>query len=671
MTKRIFHSTLYMTTFLVFLSVLTACSGRPAEESPIPEQEEQKKINDKRKYPGANSRMVYIPQEDPVLQQWSLEGEKLNDIEMPVEKYGGTDDEYNLLWVAEDELIWSVCVEDRDGYGYKDIILSTPMRNELSKERVLTDETKELFVLGGKDSDDSIDLGGLGDPLEDGTGILYVDGQQILFLSGGELYEYDRVKKRGPARIKSPDCADSSWYAVSAEMMGTKMIFHTGATQGTTERNSYEFWSYDMDEKQRDSIDNRCYTGAAYTTDALRNKVYYQIIDDQGIWEYDGASGEKKELISEEKWRECYNENQLNWDYSYYNDLLFAEENRLYYIKNREDPLVFSYSFQDGSLSYEEKLTDAVRRSGYEDVYEKNLTVVRDKLILCFLNDELEACYLCIDLKTAELKLVGKKDPEVVYFGMLGQWYASEAGRWWKEGKKEIKDGKEKDTAPAGRAETAEEQLALLCQQKNVWVEEPNPMSELPPENYYAITDLDHDGRLEVIRSSGSQGSGAYTTSEYFQISMDGSRLRPIHSEGSDNDIVDGIRTAYVNPESDTYYYCVKDYISGGAGARAVWYSLMSLENGMVTNRIYADGFSSWNKKKDKEVWQYSYYRNGKKKELNEKEFDPESIADKLLHGYKKKKVNISWFFLDSSKMPSDKKLKRMAEKSYKEFRVG
>ena len=56
---------------------------------------------------------------------------------------------------------------------------------------------------------------------------------------------------------------------------------------------------------------------------------------------------------------------------------------------------------------------------------------------------------------------------------------------------------------------------------------------------------------------------------------------------------------------------------------------------------------------------------------LPEKEFNPESIADKLFHSFKKKKVNISWFFLNSRKMPSDKKLKRMAEKSYKEFRVG
>lgn len=668
MAKRIVHSTLYMAAFILFLSVLTACSGRTTEEIPVPGEGEQKNSNEKRKYPGSNNRMVYVPQEDSILQQWSLEGERQKEIVMPVEQYGGTDDEYNLLWVSEDELIWSVCVEDKDGYGDKDIILSTPIRQELSKERVLTDETRELFVLDGKDGDDSIDLGGLGDPLEDGTGILYVDGKRILFISGGELYEYDRAEGREPARIENPDSADGSWYAVSAEMMGRKLIFHTGATPGTAERNSYEFWSYDLEGKRRNPIDNRCFTGAAYTTDALRNKVYYQIIDDQGIWEYDGASGEKKELIPEEEWRKCYQENQLNWDYGYYNDLLFAEENRLYYIKNLDDPLVFSYSFQDASLSYEEKLTDAVQRSGYEDVYMKKLTVVRDKLLLSLLNDEGEACCLCIDLKSAELKLVGKKDPEVVYFGMLGEWYASETGRWWKE---ERKDSKAIDTAPAGGAETAEEQLALLCRQKNLWVRETDDMSELPPENYYAITDLDHDGRLEVIRSSGPQGSGVFTTSEYFQISMDGTRIRPIHSEGSDNDIVDGIGTAYVDPETDTYYYCVKDYMSGGAGARAVWYSLMSLENGMVTNRIYADGFSDWNKKKDEEVWQYSYYQNGKKNKWKEKEFDPESIADKLFHGFKKKKVNISWFFLNSRKMPSDKKLKRMAEKSYKEFRVG
>lgn len=46
-------------------------------------------------------------------------------------------------------------------------------------------------------------------------------------------------------------------------------------------------------------------------------------------------------------------------------------------------------------------------------------------------------------------------------------------------------------------------------------------------ENYhYAITDLDQNGRLELIVSTGMIGTGHFTTNWYYEISKDGSKLK-------------------------------------------------------------------------------------------------------------------------------------------------
>lgn len=646
----LFFCRLCMACCIILLSGLTACDNTPEEDTPISGEESEKEEAPVRKYPGANDRMVYIPMEEPILQQWSLDGKKQKEISLPLEKYGGNDD-YSLLWVDNDELLWSVYSADNG-----DCVLSTPIRQTGPKEEILLEQTKKLFRLK---PEDDLSIGGLGDSSRE-TGIVYVDEDQILFFYGGELYEYNRIMKKGPVRVEIPGEEDDLG-AISSMILNDQMIYHTGRISGKVDEHAYEFNCYDLAAKERKSIDNRCCTAAAYVTDPARDKVYYQIMGDQGIWEYDSVTGEKKELIPEKDFKKCYEKNQISWNDGSYEDLLFVEDDRLYYIKDQENPMLFSYSFRDATLSFENELTEAVRQFGYSDMDLEELTILKDKLLVYLRNENYELCYLCIDLKTAEIKPVGPDDPEIIYFGMLGTWYTDEERCEWKE--KAVED-KEKNPAITNKAKTLDDQITLISQQSDMWLYKDYI------ELYCAVTDLDHNGRLELIVSTGLQGSGGHTISWYYQVSMDGSGLYRVHEEGNDSDIVDEIKTAFVEPETGTHYYCVSDYVSYGAGSRYIWYGAMALKDGLITKRTYAGGECTWNKKKTEEVWHYSCYRDGKEEKIKGKKVDIDSLAEDFFDGFDKKKVNISWVYIDGEKKYSKQKLRKMLAKSYKEFQV-
>ena len=61
---------------------------------------------------------------------------------------------------------------------------------------------------------------------------------------------------------------------------------------------------------------------------------------------------------------------------------------------------------------------------------------------------------------------------------------------------------------------TETEQLVLLAENKDLWAIDPDYISEVCQ---YAVTDLDHNGRLEIIVSDFG-GTGQYTFSRFFEV---------------------------------------------------------------------------------------------------------------------------------------------------------
>lgn len=662
--KKMATCAFYIGALCGILFGMTACAG--ADNAGKGEQKTESNMQEKtnvaisKKYPNANDRMVYLPLDDGTVEQWSLDGTYQKSFSLPTEEM----EEDDLLWVGNEEMLWCDC----DFENEKDTIYSIPIRQTKSGEELVIEDKKKLFTFGDEYMD-SI-CGGSGGYL--GTaGQVYADEDNIIFMANFELYRYDRKKGNKPEKIDTgDDYPFISHYALSlsSQIAGNQVIYHTGRESGKIEENAYGFWIYTMGQKQSERIDDRCFSDAAYVADSAHNKVYYQIIDDQSIWEYDCGTGERKELITEAQFQQCFENNQLKWDEPYYKDSLFVEENTVYYVRNHENPQIFSYSLTDGVLSYEKELTAAVQRSGYceaADYSNVRLMILEGKVLLYWDGDgDLdEDFYVCIDISTAEMKEVTQKDSEKIYFGMIGAWEKPGTTGDWKPRERKESDKKGQREASLDISN----QLALIGDHVNTWMKETKEEEEIT-EQYITVTDLDQDGRLELIMSTGGQGSGHFTHSMYYQVSADGTCLRRIHEEFAEADIVDGIKIAYVDTKTNLYYYMVSDYCSGGAGARYNWYAGMVLKNNMLTARHYASSETTWDEQKKEEKCHYYRFADGKKKKISAKKFDLDKLAHGFFAGCQKKKVNMSWFHVNTEERMTKKEINKRIEKSYREF---
>lgn len=656
-----------------------------------------------RQYAYANDRMVYVMMENRIIEQWSLDGCHQKRFKLPVTQ--GQDEEYSkdqLLWVDNEEFIW--CAEEEEG----EFVYATPVEQKEDGEELVFAETRELF----RCSDSELKIQGI-DPeylfLDDNLGTVYADDSHLIYQSNEKgWFAYDRESGQQPLKILEYGNIPKNTN-LSSMIAGNQILYHTGSESGKIEEGLYGFRSYDLNRKESREIDDRCFSGAAYVTDPDRNKVYYQIADNQSIWEYDYQTGERRELISEKQFQDCYTENHLLWDDAYYNDSLFVDGERLYFVKNRKKPQIFSYTLAKSALRYEEKLTSAVERSGYlnldddSDIMNDYLTIAEGKLLLHwnmsgiysdeeeetgkqsyfdwirgFLPEDTEeeeedtdgAYYICIDLETAESKAVTDRDPEKVYFGMLGLWMKPGTIGPWR-----LSDAVQRDDDTAREAESGnisiQDQLACISRHSDVWIQRYDDEYDDDEDlmsMYYAITDLDHNGRLEIIATSDTEGSGFYTTTYYYQISADGQNLRPITTDIPDIDIKDGIQTVYVNPQTNAYYYRARDYISAGWGARYCWYGAVILDNGMLTERTFAETVADLDKKKKKEIWHAYSYLGGKEQKMKYQDFDPEKMADQFFEGMTKMPVTISWFQIRGKKDLTEQKILKKATRSYQKF---
>lgn len=141
-------------------------------------------------------------------------------------------------------------------------------------------------------------------------------------------------------------------------------------------------------------------------------------------------------------------------------------------------------------------------------------------------------------------------------------------------------------------------QIELIASQEAVWLQNFDPDYDVEPK-FYTVTDLDGNGRLEVI-SSICAGTGLYTTSSYYEVndSFDGLTLceQSIQEGDSEADIITDEVTAYYDEASNIIYYIFGDLIRNGAAEyyeskRAIWLQDGKLKEDYIANKstIYQD----------------------------------------------------------------------------------
>ena len=120
--------------------------------------------------------------------------------------------------------------------------------------------------------------------------------------------------------------------------------------------------------------------------------------------------------------------------------------------------------------------------------------------------------------------------------------------------------------------------------------------SEAYPGTSFAVTDLNHNGRLEVIVSS-IQGSGAFSLTNFYEISEDYSTLERLKVNGEDEpdaagdflmskDSADHVALYACYMKDGEYYYLLEDIISGGWDYKVIMYYAYSFGNGVTRDFI-------------------------------------------------------------------------------------
>lgn len=215
-------------------------------------------------------------------------------------------------------------------------------------------------------------------------------------------------------------------------------------------------------------------------------------------------------------------------------------------------------------------------------------------------------------------------------------------------------------------SEEERKQLQVIANNRELWY---GP-SEFQETYLYAVTDLNQDGRLELIRSS-CQGTGLYTYSTYFEVneSLDGlTSLNQLLEEGSSEaDIMVSTVPVYYDSENDTYYYIFDDVIRNGSAEYYENKRALSLEADAIQNTMLAYRSVISSGGSDAVIT----CQNADETKISEAAY--ESIADTVFPDLEKKTASLSWQpgmdYTDISPMTDEEVLKMLLE-SYAGFHI-
>ena len=197
---------------------------------------------------------------------------------------------------------------------------------------------------------------------------------------------------------------------------------------------------------------------------------------------------------------------------------------------------------------------------------------------------------------------------------------------------------------------------------------------------HYAVTDLDQNGRLELIIATEMNGTGHITHNWYYEISKDGSKLKKCKGKAfgkEGHDILDAIHTVYIDQKEHNYYYRVYGitHVSGGENYESLGF--LQLKNGTFNDNYLAGG-SHIVSKKGKGKLKDSYYKltkNGNKKtaKITKKQYSNiDSLMSEKYGKLKKESVAIQWFsYQQPMSEVTESQFLHKLQKSQENFAIG
>ncbi len=151
-----------------------------------------------------------------------------------------------------------------------------------------------------------------------------------------------------------------------------------------------------------------------------------------------------------------------------------------------------------------------------------------------------------------------------------------------------------------------ESQIALLNENVSVWGEGLNEGNS----GVFCVTDLDHNGRLELIASF-VEGTGYFSTSTIYEVDetfeaieeVDVSAIR----EASEPDLL--FYDKYTCYEEDgVYYYICEDVVRNGYAEAVFYKQYISLENGVLSSDVIGAIEAKVEEERGEDVLKTAYY---------------------------------------------------------------
>ncbi len=206
--------------------------------------------------------------------------------------------------------------------------------------------------------------------------------------------------------------------------------------------------------------------------------------------------------------------------------------------------------------------------------------------------------------------------------------------------------------------ENLNDQLVLIAENSDRWkiaYEAPEDEEVIDgPEWYYAITDFDMNGRLEIVTSE-IDGSGLNSTSKFYEVNKDFTALEEVKwvfPEGdSEPNITVNMADVYMNKDKGVYYYLFDDARNvSGEDIRETLYSIC-LKDGEVKSEVI--GSSHMRSSNEGENVQSEYMdKNGKTITLDEYE----ELGNKEYPNFTKGTLTLGWNNVDGfdTEFPED-----------------
>ena len=198
---------------------------------------------------------------------------------------------------------------------------------------------------------------------------------------------------------------------------------------------------------------------------------------------------------------------------------------------------------------------------------------------------------------------------------------------------------------PASPVLPESDQRALIERSRSVWL----PQGLEYETWYHAVTDLDRNGRLEVLTAS-LQGSGLYTYVDCWEVNEQGTALvRCPDNTGEGEawpDIIKDRLTGYRDPASGRMTYVCEDVTRDGAAHYLTSKKSFCLDRGQITLQVLA----TMDEVYTTETVSMKNYYDGSDAPITEQEYN--SAEERAFAGQEQGEISLSWTQLEAQPTP-------------------